>query len=1244
MPSPSDSNIRKSIPGASPSPSFQHQLDAARRNPNLNLGKFTLLEELGHGGMGVVYRAWQNDLQRMVAIKLLPANSPKESAQRFLREARLASKLRHPNIVAVHEMGEHQGRPWFSMDLIDGGSLDPLVRGRKLPVKRLMEILGDMARALDFAHKAGVVHRDIKPANILLGSDGKPYLTDFGLAGDLEGTQGRLTLSGALMGTPAYMSPEQARGRKGMPDARTDIFSLGAVMYEGLTGHTAVPRGDIMEMVTSILHAEPEAPTSRVASVPRDTETICLKCLQKDASRRYQTAGELADDIEHFLRGEPISARPSTLLEKAGRRAANPLVLAGAAVAIVLVLAIGWFVRHESAKEREIAELREMLAKATTPEERARVAAAIAEKTGTRVEVPRPNDAAQKPADPIVKPTDPPVKPADPEIRKPPHLSRTETASRDVRGLLDRGEFANALRVVDDFKPESADEKAWKENSLTLIDAEAKAAFLRIDGPAQALADAGNLAGAIVAWGEAKKIGLPSTTQLAEDRIAAARALQSAGNRDAAIPKLGPLRDEILAACSTRRYADAVRAIDKLEKSEPSLAGDLAPIRSAVEGAAAVLPAAPKGAGAMKGQKVAMGNVDWEITGGTESKLELRSGPSTSARAWADLPVDLIASLAAAGGASPEQVGAFLLFEGKADLAAKAWAASPRRAELDALATTFRDAGLQRESREALAQLFKAAEEKNAKKVKELLALRGKFGETAAWRESAAKIDDIAYDAEGGVGDEPFAVKPRKAGAGYEWRYDFSKPDQMRDWAEVSDGVYTAVRSHGLSLDAGAVQVTNAVLEFSAPLEGEMRLTADVALKSVGKSSSFGVFLGGYVVTLATDEGARLYTPGENQADEAANPGIEAGKTYRFDMSVGRAGIRFALGDRQILKAALTEPPLPLPARFWALREVVLAVDNVTLSGQLAPEWSAEAKTRLELAARATRPSSLGKIEMLLEGGNTGKFTVAEPGPWDPVDGGLKGASASLDSHAELHMSGEEHYRRNFRLKLQYLVHSGCVVEMGCRMESAGLVHFHLPTDVQGKWREVEILVAEELATCVIDGVVRVAPDSRPAIVAPGGLRIVLQGATVSFRNITIQDVNGIPETPKWTPVWEDKVKPKELKLDGLDWDKDSHLVKGQGALEWAVKGATEVKWIVGNQRGGAIRLEVRGEPIFEYHVPERMHDLTLRIRGDVADVLWNGTPVVRGRKLGKGTGPIRLVASGGDVVLGWMLERALPR
>ncbi|MCC6740210.1 MAG: protein kinase, partial [Planctomycetia bacterium] len=250
------------------------------------LGNITLMRELGRGGMGVVYQGLQEDLRRTVAVKVLLNSDDAKLKARFLREARVVSKLRHPNIVGVHELGEAEGKAYFTMDFIEGGPLNALFAPERLPVKELLGIVATMARALDYAHRQGLVHRDIKPQNILVTSDGVPFLSDFGLAREVESST-RLTMSGAVMGTPSYMSPEQARGEGARVDHRSDLYSLGAVLYEGLTGRPPFDGKDLISLLEAIVKDDPVPPTALAAGVPRDVETICLKALDRNPERRY---------------------------------------------------------------------------------------------------------------------------------------------------------------------------------------------------------------------------------------------------------------------------------------------------------------------------------------------------------------------------------------------------------------------------------------------------------------------------------------------------------------------------------------------------------------------------------------------------------------------------------------------------------------------------------------------------------------------------------------------------------------------------------------------------------------------------------------------------------------------------------------------------------------------------------------------------------------------------------------------
>jgi len=330
-------------------------------------GDYELLEELAVGGMGVVFKARQVSLNRLVAVKMIRAGqlAREGDIRRFRTEAEAAANLKHPSIVAIHEVGEHQGRHFFSMDFIEGNSLAELVRDRPLEPARASRLMQSVAAAIAYAHGRDVLHRDLKPANVMIDAQDQPHVTDFGLAKLLK-SDSELTHSGAVLGSPSYMSPEQARGQGDQVSVRSDVYALGAMLYELLTARPPFLAATPLETMKLVAEREPVGPRTLNPSVPRDLETICLKCLQKEPEHRYASAEALAEDLGRWLRHEPIRARPSTVWEHGSkwalRHPARAGLVAVSAALPAVIIALLLFNEGRVASQRNRAMTNEVFA------------------------------------------------------------------------------------------------------------------------------------------------------------------------------------------------------------------------------------------------------------------------------------------------------------------------------------------------------------------------------------------------------------------------------------------------------------------------------------------------------------------------------------------------------------------------------------------------------------------------------------------------------------------------------------------------------------------------------------------------------------------------------------------------------------------------------------------------------------------------------------------------------------------
>jgi serine/threonine protein kinase/Tfp pilus assembly protein PilF len=306
-----------------------------------DLGDYELLEEIGRGAQGVVYRARQKSLNRLVALKIIGLGhwATKAHVKRFRLEAEAAARLDHPFIVPIHEIGQSNGSCYFSMQLVEGGQLDQVVKREPMPSRPAAELIAKLARTVHYAHQRGILHRDIKPGNILLDAKGDPHLTDFGLARLLE-TESSVTRTTEALGTPSYMAPEQARGDNAQLSSATDVYGLGAVLYQLLTGYPPFLGDTTYETIRLVLDTDPRQPRLLNPKVDRDLATICLKCLEKDPKQRYPSALALAEDLEHWLRDEPTQARRAGILLRTNKWIRRKPLAAALVVSLVALAVV----------------------------------------------------------------------------------------------------------------------------------------------------------------------------------------------------------------------------------------------------------------------------------------------------------------------------------------------------------------------------------------------------------------------------------------------------------------------------------------------------------------------------------------------------------------------------------------------------------------------------------------------------------------------------------------------------------------------------------------------------------------------------------------------------------------------------------------------------------------------------------------------------------------------------------------
>ncbi|MEK7469855.1 MAG: protein kinase [Planctomycetota bacterium] len=1154
-------------------------IEAARRNPNLNLGRVVLLEELGRGGMGVVYRGWQEDLRSVVAVKVLPGGTDEKDRARFMREARVASKLRHPNIVPVHEAGEAGGRCYFTMDLVEGGSFQRVLKEKRFDLRTLCEKVRLIALALDHAHKAGIVHRDIKPANILVSPDDTPFLTDFGLAQDASAMT-RLTLSGAIMGTPAYMSPEQAEGRTGAIDARTDIYSLGAVLYEGLTGHTPVEGGDIAAMIWSILKSDPARPSSRVPGIPRDVETICMKCLEKDANRRYATAADLARDLQHFLDKESIEAVPPGTFTMWWLRAKRrPLPYVVSAASVLLLAAIGAMWAQDVANRKKLDALsRKEAQDAESMKKTNGLTVKLTEEERKTLE-----DFAQIRAlqQRFVASSDPAARdrllgeialkfaelggtaanPGTGHTPPPAAQSPWPSVEAHVRSLAAAWQFGAALSALDIFQRTLPAERAKAEESRRGVMQAARTAWRRIESEASRLSKSGEFEAADGLLGRSAQWAIPeieSEAQARQEIVAAARREADARmvRRKELQPRVEEARRSVAPLLQNGDIEGARAVVKALLAQAEELAPDVEALERAVAAVAAYEDAVLAGAAASRGTRLRAGPVTYELAGADGRRLSVKAnGVTTSLDLSKFVPED-IETLAVAGHVSPASLGLARLFHGKVAEARKTWEAEADRPTLDGIADAIALAlGAQERERQANAAIDEAkafAKKKQVDKARAALVKARGIGDTEALRKRASEIAQFASALVEANISAPFVAKPSWSPDGYEWTYDFTSAQQARDWPALSNSWNTCTRGYGARVVAGGLWTCNTEARFIAPFEGAMAITCEFQYAG-SEDRLVGVGIGAYGVAvwggLADERAGVVISPTDGVLRKFSPAAVQPGIRVPVELRLANGRLRAVWNGQVVFDDVIIDPPRPVSPGLFVDQNTAAVWHNVRVTGTPRAGWAEErAAEDLEVEfVRKAKGNGREYLKPSSDGRKFGLFTKQEDVEWTKADDGGLEANALEDATrsayetsrvAELHAISEDAQFRNGRITFDYRVFSGAYVELCTRQGSEANPTFYLPCDRPDDWLTVEIVIAEASYDALVfskkgtadESVTRLLPHGPRLAVWPGGLRLKVKNGRASFRNFRVQEAQGLKPVPVFTELLTGK------KEGGVTW------------------------------------------------------------------------------------------------------------